>query len=47
VPLLERTPPREVWVSASEPPAIGPELERRGIPWRWTGAEGPLALRLP
>jgi len=46
-PLLERTPPLEVWVSASEPPAIGPELERRGIPWRWTGAEGPLALRLP
>jgi len=46
-PLLERTPPREVWVSASEPPAIAPELERRGIPWRWTGAEGPLALRLP
>jgi competence protein ComEC len=44
--LLSRHPPGEVWVSSSSRPAISPELERRGIPWRWTGGEGPLSLRL-
>lgn len=44
--LLERTRPREVWISASRPPAIAAELDRRGIPWRWTGRDGPLALEL-
>jgi ComEC/Rec2-related protein len=45
--LLERCPPAEVWISASEDPPIAGELERRGIEWRWTGRDGPLALRLP
>lgn len=45
--LLERTPPREVWISAAGPPAIAGELTRRGLAWRWTGRDGPLALRLP
>ena len=45
--LLERCPPDEVWVSTAERPAIADELERRGIPWRWTGRDGPLALGLP
>jgi competence protein ComEC len=45
--LLARAPPEQVWVSASRPPAIGTELDRRGLRWRWTGRDGPLALRLP
>jgi len=45
-PVLDGSPPAEVWVSASRRPPIGPELDRRGIPWRWTGRDGPLALRL-
>jgi len=45
--LLDRCPPAQVWISSSEDPSISGELERRGIEWRWTGREGPLALRLP
>jgi len=45
--LLDRTPPDEVWISGSSPPAIGRELDRRAIRWRWTARDGPLALRLP
>jgi competence protein ComEC len=44
--LLERCPPAEVWISASEDPPVASELDRRGIEWRWTGRDGPLALRL-
>jgi beta-lactamase superfamily II metal-dependent hydrolase len=44
-PLLER-PPALVWISASERPAIAAELDRRRLPWQWTGRDGPLALRL-
>ena len=45
--LLGRCPPAEVWVSASADPPVARELERRGIAWRWTGRDGPLALGLP
>ncbi|MCH2105829.1 MAG: ComEC/Rec2 family competence protein, partial [Planctomycetes bacterium] len=41
--LLQRLSPSEVWVSAGAPPAIGPELDRRGLPWRSTAAHGPLS----
>ena len=46
-PFLARHPPAEVWVSSGERPAIAEELERRGLAWRWTGRDGPLALELP
>ena len=39
--------PREVWISASSPPAVARELDRRGVPWGWTGRDGPLSLVLP
>jgi competence protein ComEC len=45
--LLDRAPPAETWVSGSAEPAIGKELDRRGLPWRWAARDGPLALRLP
>ncbi|MEW6073960.1 MAG: ComEC/Rec2 family competence protein [Planctomycetota bacterium] len=45
--LLARVRPQEVWISSGAPPEIGPELDRRDIPWRWTGRDGPLALFLP
>ena len=45
--LLERCPPAEVWISGAERPPIGSELDRRELVWRWTGRDGPLALRLP
>ncbi len=44
---LARCPVQEVWVSATGPPTIAAELGRRALPWRWTGRDGPLALRLP
>jgi competence protein ComEC len=44
---LGRSPPEEVWISATAPPAVAPELDRRRIPWRWTARDGPLALTLP
>ena len=44
--LLESSRPSEVWVSASEEPPVGAELERRRIPWKWTGRDGPLCLEL-
>jgi beta-lactamase superfamily II metal-dependent hydrolase len=46
-PLLEATDPEEVWISSAARPPIAAELDRRGLPWRWTGRAGPLALRLP
>jgi competence protein ComEC len=45
--LLGRLSPAEVWISSSGDPPICGELERHGIEWRWTGRDGPLALRLP
>jgi len=42
--LLAATAPREVWISASGPAAVEAELERRGLPWRRTGHDGPLEL---
>ncbi len=44
---LDRWKPEEIWISASSRPAIAEELERRRCRWRWTGRDGPLALRLP
>jgi competence protein ComEC len=46
-PLLDRLAPAEVWISSSGDPPIATELDRRGIEWRWTGRDGPVALRLP
>ena len=40
--LLERARPAEVWISASGSAGVERELERRGIPWRSTGRDGPL-----
>ncbi len=40
-------PDGELWVSAAGPPALAPEFERRGIPWRQTATDGALALDLP
>jgi competence protein ComEC len=44
--LLARSRPEEVWISASRPPPVARELDRRGLAWRWTGRDGPLGLRL-
>lgn len=44
--LLRELEPAEVWISSAVLPAVGPELERREIPWSFTGSAGPLALRL-
>jgi len=41
-PLLDAARPAEVWISATGPPAVTPELDRRGILWRATGIQGPL-----
>lgn len=46
-PFLDQTRPREVWISASRVPALVRELERRGIRWRATASEGPLAHAAP
>jgi competence protein ComEC len=46
-PLLERTRPAEVWISGALEPPIGRELDRRGLPWRWTARDGPLTFRVP
>jgi len=43
---LLRSPPEEIWISVSRRPAVAAELERRGLRWRWTGRDGPLALYL-
>jgi len=45
--VLERLRPELVWCSASGPPALAAEIERRALPWAWTGRDGPLALTLP
>lgn len=45
--LVESSRPEEVWVSGSARPEIARELERRGIPWRWTGRDGPLRRVFP
>jgi competence protein ComEC len=42
VPLLEHFQPAETWVSTAAPPAVARELDRRGLPWRWTGRDGVL-----
>lgn len=44
--LLDALRPREMWVSGPARPPVAGEIERRGIPWRSTGAEGPLRLEL-
>ena len=46
-PLLRRTNPGEIWVSAATIPAVGREFDRRRLRWSWTGRDGPLALFLP
>lgn len=45
--LLERARPSEVWISASGSGGVERELERRGIPWRSTGRDGPLRRECP
>ena len=30
----------------TEAPPVGPELDRRGIPWWWTARDGPLVVPL-
>ncbi|MCB9914349.1 MAG: ComEC/Rec2 family competence protein [Planctomycetes bacterium] len=45
-PLLAATRPARVWTSAGARPALADELERRGLAWRSTHAEGALELRL-
>jgi competence protein ComEC len=44
--LLDTLRPEEVWVSASRPPGVARELERRDLIWAWT-RDGPLELALP
>ncbi|MCY2960813.1 MAG: ComEC/Rec2 family competence protein [Planctomycetota bacterium] len=44
--LLDALRPREVWISGPARPPIAGELDRRGIPWRSTGTDGPLRLEL-
>ena len=44
--LLAHTRPAEVWVSAAGLPPIAGELDRRGVRWRCTAVDGPLALTL-
>ncbi len=44
--LLDSTCPQELWISADGEPALARELDRRRVPWRATGREGPLALSL-
>ncbi len=45
-PLLTATDPTLVWISESGTPHLGTELDRRRLPWRATGPDGPLALFL-
>lgn len=45
--LLTRSPPGEVWISASGAAPVERELTRRGVPWRSTGREGPLRREWP
>jgi beta-lactamase superfamily II metal-dependent hydrolase len=44
--LLAAVRPAEAWISASGAPVLGPELDRRGLPWRATGVHGPLRIDL-
>ncbi len=46
-PLLAALRPREIWISTAGTPGVARELERRGIPCRFTSVEGPLELVLP
>lgn len=46
-PLLARTRPSEVWVSAGQEPQLARELTRRGLDWRWTARDGPQHLGAP
>jgi len=45
--LLGALQPEEVWISSSGVPAALAEVRRRGLRWRWTAREGPLALDAP
>jgi competence protein ComEC len=46
-PLLSLVRPSEVWISATGPPVLLRELDRRGLTWRSTSTHGPLELTLP
>lgn len=45
--LLDSARPRRAWVSSGGLPAVAAELDRRDLPWTWTGEEGGTALFLP
>jgi beta-lactamase superfamily II metal-dependent hydrolase len=45
--LLLSVRPAEVWISGAGPPVLGPELDRRRIPWLATAIEGPLRRTIP
>jgi competence protein ComEC len=44
--LLDAVRPEQVWISGAHWPPIAAELDRRGLPWRWTARDGPLGLGL-
>ncbi|MBI1382747.1 MAG: MBL fold metallo-hydrolase [Planctomycetaceae bacterium] len=44
-PLLRRGRARRLWVSVDREPPLAEEWERRGLPWAWTGRDGPLVWR--
>ena len=44
--LLDVVCPAQVWISGAHWPPIAAELDRRGLPWRWTARDGPLGLGL-
>jgi beta-lactamase superfamily II metal-dependent hydrolase len=45
--LLDRVRPAQVLISSGTPPAVGPELDRRGLAWTWTGRDGPFRAVFP
>ncbi len=45
--LLAAGQPEEVWISGSGRPEVVRELDRMGVPWRWTGRDGPLRRVFP
>lgn len=45
--LLSELQPEEIWISCPDPGRVAQELDRRGLPWRSTGCDGPLELELP
>jgi competence protein ComEC len=44
--LLELTQPKQIWVSATAPPALTAEFDRRGLDWSVTARDGPLSIQL-